>query len=185
MKVLLLLQVMNLVCLEHQVRNFSYSAIVILRVMHTVRWFAGLAKGNAKDQVRMIVKSANGILAENARRAKTGKAPLPYDEALAEIKRVLSVELHIHPDRDLFSGDGYGPGCSGRCYAGEGSGDNKGEVKHEKRMEVKPSMSKNKEGGYSQREGGYNQKGHEAFRQKEKQVECCPTLDVLSNHFLF
>ena len=168
---------MNLVCLEHQVRNFSYSAIVILRVMHTVRWFAGLAKGNAKDQVRMIVKSTNGILAENARRAKTGKAPLPYDEALAEIKRVLSVEMHIHPDRDLFSGDGYGPGCSGRCYAAEGTGDNKGGVKHEKRVEVKPSTSKSKE-------GGYNQKGHEAFRQKEKQVRCFSKHHVsLSNTF--
>ena len=156
---------MNLVCLEHQVRNFSYSAIVILRVMHTVRWFAGLAKGNAKDQVRMIVKSTNGILAENARRAKAGKAPLPYDEALTEIKRVLSVELHIHPDRDLFSGDGYGPGCSGQCYAGEGNGDNRAEAKvHEKRVEVKPSTSKTKE-------GGYNQKGHEAFKLKEKQVK--------------
>lgn len=159
-----LCQVMNILCLEHQVRNYSYSAIVILRVMHTVRWFAGLAKGKAADQVRMIVKSTNGILAENARRSKAGKAPLSYEEALTELKRVLSVELHIHPDRDLFSGDGYGPGCSGRCYGAGGNGGNGPEVKaQEKRAEVKPSGSKTKE-------GGYNQKGHEAFRLKEKQV---------------
>ena len=75
------------------------------------------------------------------------------------------MELHIHPDRDLFSGDGYGPGCSGQCYAGEGNGDNRAEAKvHEKRVEVKPSTSKTKE-------GGYNQKGHEAFKLKEKQVK--------------
>ena len=159
---------MNLVCLEHQVRNYSYSAIVLLRVMHSVRWFAGLARGKARDQVRMIVKSSNGILAENARRSKAGKAPMSYDEALTELKRVLSVELHVHPDRDLFSGDGYGPGCSGQCYGGEGDGDNKvGAKVQEKRVEVKPSTSKSKD-------GGYNQKGHEAFRLKEKQVEYLP-----------
>lgn len=100
-------------CLEHQIRSFSYSALVILRVMHQTRWMAGLAKGNAKDQTMMIVRTVNGMLAENARRAKANKAPMVFDEAITETKRILSVELQIHPDRDLFTGDGYGPGCSG------------------------------------------------------------------------
>ena len=80
-----------------------------------LRWMAGLAKGNGKDQTRMIVKTVEGVMAENARRAKANKAPLTFDEALAETKRVLSVELQVQGsvDRDLFSGDGYGPGCNG------------------------------------------------------------------------
>ena len=80
-----------------------------------LRWMAGLAKGSGKDQTRMIVKTVEGVMAENARRAKANKAPLTFDEALAETKRVLSVELQVQGsvDRDLFSGDGYGPGCNG------------------------------------------------------------------------
>ena len=40
------------------------------------RWMAGLAKGNAKDQTRMIVKTVEGMMSENGRRAKANKAPL-------------------------------------------------------------------------------------------------------------
>ena len=37
--------IMNIVVLEHQLRNYSYAALVILRVCHQCRWFAGNKTG--------------------------------------------------------------------------------------------------------------------------------------------
>ena len=72
------MQVLNLVCLEHQIRNYSYSMLVLLRVMLQARWMAGAAKGDSTLQKKMISGVTNGILQENAKRSKGKKAPLTF-----------------------------------------------------------------------------------------------------------
>ena len=133
----------------------------------TCRWMAGLAKGSAKDQAKMIVKTVEGILQENAKRAKASRPPLTFDEALTETKRILSVEMQIHPDRDLFTGDGYGPGCSGKCYREKNSDEGKNHGGS--------GGSGGAKGKGHEKKEGFNKSGHEAFKKKEK---VSLTLDV-------
>ena len=49
----------------------------------------------------MIEKVANSILHCNAKNAKVHKPPLTFDEAMAETKRVLAVELHMNVDHQV------------------------------------------------------------------------------------
>ena len=61
----------------------------------------GVAKGQAGPQRMMIEKVANSILHCNAKNAKVHKPPLTFDEAMAETKRVLAVELHMNVDHQV------------------------------------------------------------------------------------
>ena len=132
------------------------------------RWFAGVAKGNAKVQREIIVKCVDGALQRNATRAKAGKAPMTYDEVVEEFKRVLNVVMQIHVDKDLYTGDGYGPGCKGNCgkEAVEAGASADGKVGEKKKGEKKPSE--------------YKKTADEQFRKKER-LTCkviCITLNI-------
>ena len=158
------MQVLNLVCLEHQIRNYSYAMLVLLRVMHQARWMAGAAKGDSMLQKKMITSVTDGILHENAKRSKAKKAPLTFEEARTEMVRVLSVELRLHVDqRDLYSGDGYGAGCSGqgRCYKGS---EEDGKEAAEREEPSGPAREEKK----SKKRSDYDRAGHEEFKKKEK-----------------
>ena len=159
------LQVLNLVCIEHQIRNYSYSMLVLLRVMHQARWMAGAAKGDSSLQKKMITGVTNGILQENAKRAKGKKAPLTFEEARTEMLRVLTVEMRLVVDQvDLYSGDGYGAGCSGQgnCYKVDPEDRKEGGEKEEPKEHVKEDKGK--------RRSAYDKAGHDEFKRKEKQT---------------
>lgn len=161
------LQVLNLVCLEHQVRNYSYSMLVLLRVMHQARWMAGAAKGDSSLQTKMISGVANGILQENAKRAKGKKAPLTFEEARTEMIRVLTVEMRFVVDQvDLYSGDGYGAGCSGlgKCYKDDP------EVRKEAREAEREEPREHVREEKAKKRSAYDKAGHEEFKRKEKQT---------------
>ena len=124
-----------------------------------------MAKGNAKIQREIIVKCVDGALQRNATRAKAGKAPMTYDEVVEEFKRVLNVVMQIHVDKDLYTGDGYGPGCRGNCgkEAAEVGTSADGKVGEKKKGEKKPSE--------------YKKNADEQFRKKERltcKVMCIP-----------
>ena len=42
----------------------------------SIRWFAGAAKGDSQMQTKMIVTVTDGVLRENAKRAKAKKVKL-------------------------------------------------------------------------------------------------------------
>ena len=115
-----------------------------------------MSKGVAKVQREIIVKCVDGALQRNATRAKAGKAPMTYDEVVEEFKRVLNEVMQIHVDKDLYTGDGYGPGCKGNCgkeaVETGTSADGKGGEK--KKVEKKPSE--------------YRKTADEQFRKKER-----------------
>ena len=46
---------------------------VTLMIIGSIRWFAGAAKGDSQMQTKMIVTVADGVLRENAKRAKAKK----------------------------------------------------------------------------------------------------------------
>ena len=115
-----------------------------------------MSKGVAKVQREIIVKCVDGALQRNATRAKAGKAPMTYDEVVEEFKRVLNVVMQIHVDKDLYTGDGYGPGCKGNCgkEAVETSTSADGKGGEKKKAEKKPSE--------------YRKTADEQFRKKER-----------------
>ena len=43
-----------MVSLEHMIRNYSFGSIVLLRVCHDVRWFAGCGVGDGEKQKKIL-----------------------------------------------------------------------------------------------------------------------------------
>ena len=51
-------------------------SLLTLKITWSIRWFAGAAKGDSQMQTKMIVSVTDGVLRENAKRAKAKKVRL-------------------------------------------------------------------------------------------------------------
>ena len=83
--------VLNWASTVYMVRNYSFEAIAVLRVMHEFSWLAGAADSE-KNQVRIVERTVDKILARNRACAQEGRPPLDYNGVRALVLNVLHQE---------------------------------------------------------------------------------------------
>ena len=97
--------VFNLLAVEHCVRQYSYSAMVILWVLHEAGYFCGVVD-TPKKQKFLIEEFVNEVLLANSRRGENAKPPLTFLEANEKAKEVLAANK-ITSFANYYSGDPY------------------------------------------------------------------------------
>ena len=79
--------VLNVVSLDHMVRNYSFAGLTLLRVCHDVRWFSGCGVGDGEKQRKILAYFIDTVLKANSTRGREDRPPLDYAEVLEQAKR--------------------------------------------------------------------------------------------------
>ena len=91
---------------EHRIRNHSYVPLLLLKCLHELRFFCGIAETDAK-QVEYLTEYVNLVLDKNSQRGGARKPPLDYTEMmklgdfLCHEKRKSTVDLYL---KDPYTG---------------------------------------------------------------------------------
>ena len=96
---------LNYMAVEHMIRPYSYSPIAIFRVLHESRFYCGVAI-DAKQQRMLLEAFFNECFKKNQARAREGKHPVTYMEAMEISQRVLAANK-VTSFSSFFSGDPY------------------------------------------------------------------------------
>ena len=142
----------NLVDVLHIIRPFSYEAIALLRCLHHVRYYYGVA-GDPKTQKTLCEKLISEVLSYNQRRGLEKKHPATFKKCL-ELGREVAVASGISQDLLIVKADPY----AGRKDPVPGSSEKKIQDLERELQKAKNQASNSNQsnrGNYSSRGRGY------------------------------
>ena len=79
----------NFMAVEHMIRPYSYTALAMMHVLHESRFFCGVAS-DPKQQRVLLESYFNECFKKNQSRAREGKHPVTYMEAMEIVQRVMA-----------------------------------------------------------------------------------------------
>ena len=79
----------NYMAVEYMIRPYSYSPLAMMRVLHESRYFCGVAS-DPKQQRTLLESFFNECMKKNQARAREGKHPVQYMEAMEIAQRVMA-----------------------------------------------------------------------------------------------
>ena len=97
--------VFNLVDVLHMIRPYSYEGLALLRCLHHVRYYFGVA-GDPKSQKLLCEKLISEVLSYNQNRGVQGKHPATFKKCL-ELSREVAVSSGISQDLLIVKADPY------------------------------------------------------------------------------
>ena len=95
----------NYLAVEHMIQPYSYSPIAMFRVLHESRYFCGVCP-DPKQQRLLLESFFNECFKKNQARAREGKHPVTYMEAMEISQRVLAANK-VTCFTSFFTGDPY------------------------------------------------------------------------------
>lgn len=134
---------------EWKMRNYTWACLVVHRVLHDFHYFSGAVKGNKNLQKIVMESFINSVDHHNAVRARKKEAPMDYDEAYSEGKRILRAN-ECYDEGSYTTGDCYTDSRSSNAKCS--SCQNK--IGGEKIETTRPPRGRGRDGGRGGRGGG-------------------------------